>query len=216
MFDFSYRFGPSSGGTKITIRGCNLGTSPEDFLGFTICSCDHLDSLEYHSPAKLVCTTQPWNGKKQNPGPIVLVTKSGGRGVSTVKFMFQGDPIVVKKDKGAVAKGKGSRDIIGFFFQSFWLWSNNCHLSCNACSRLTRTGRTWGLMKLSCKLSLVNSYVLFIHSKELWIKCFSCLSQMKVVKPIPKRIRINPLLNWKIFAKMFKVWKLFFHEQGSR
>ncbi|CAB3989070.1 Exocyst complex component 2 [Paramuricea clavata] len=102
----SPRFGPSRGGTKITIRGCNLGTNTGDFLGFTICSVDHLDSLEYHTPAKLVCTTQPWGGKKPNPGPIVLVTKSGGRGVSTIKFEFQGDPVVPKK-KNSLAKGKG-------------------------------------------------------------------------------------------------------------
>ena len=101
----SPRFGPSSGGTKITIRGCNLGTNSGDFLGFAICSLDHLDSLEYHTPAKLVCITQSWDGKKPNPGPIILVTKSGGRGVSTIKFEFQGDPVVAKK-KDSITKAK--------------------------------------------------------------------------------------------------------------
>ena len=107
---FFHRFGPSSGGTKITIRGCNLGTNTGDFLGFTICSVDHLDSLEYHTPAKLVCITQSWDGKKPNPGPIILVTKSGGRGVSTIQFEFQGDPVVTKK-KNSIAKAKGSSSV---------------------------------------------------------------------------------------------------------
>ena len=34
-----------------------------------------------------------------------------------------------------------------------------CHFSCNSCSRLTRT---WELMKLPCKLSLVNSHATFV------------------------------------------------------
>ena len=75
----SPRCGPSSGGTKIIIRGCNLGRSQDDFLGVFVCSCESLDTLEYHSPAKVVCVTKPWNGTKPNPGPVVLVTKSGGR-----------------------------------------------------------------------------------------------------------------------------------------
>lgn len=74
-----------------------MGINADDYLGFGICSIDHLDSLEYHSPAKLVCTSQPWDGKKPNPGPIILMTKSGGRGVSTIKFEFKGDPVVAKK-----------------------------------------------------------------------------------------------------------------------
>ena len=43
-----------------------------------------------------------------------------------------------------------------------------CQLSCNSCSRLTRT---WELMKLSCKLSLVNSHatlVLVWPGHESW------------------------------------------------
>ena len=43
-----------------------------------------------------------------------------------------------------------------------------CQLSCNSCSRLTRT---WELMKLSCKLSLVNSHatlVLVRPEHESW------------------------------------------------
>ena len=42
-----------------------------------------------------------------------------------------------------------------------------CQLSCNSCSRLTRT---WELMKLSCKLSLVNSATLVLvwPAHESW------------------------------------------------
>lgn len=95
----SPRFGPSTGGTKIIIRGCNLGLNKDDFLGFSICSYDYLDKLEYHSPAKLVCVTKPWDGSKPNQGPIVLVTKSGGRGVSTIEFEFKGRAVCEAKGK---------------------------------------------------------------------------------------------------------------------
>ena len=77
--------GPSSGGTRITVRGCNLGTSKEDIVSINICGCDLCPTLEYHSPAKLVVVTKPWSGS----GPVVLETKSGGRGISTINFTFQ-------------------------------------------------------------------------------------------------------------------------------
>lgn len=109
MTSFSpIRFGPSCGGTKITIRGCSLGCSADDFLEFTICSIDHLEVLEYHSPAKIVCLTQPWTGKKPNPGSIVLMTKSGGRGVSTLQFEFEGNPFTAKS-KNSSTQGKISQ-----------------------------------------------------------------------------------------------------------
>ena len=107
----SPRFGPSNGGTKIVIRGCNLGLDKEDFLQFTVCSCDCLDNLEYHSPAKLVCFTKPWYGKAANSGPIVLVTKSGGRGVSTIEFEYQGEAVSRMKDaQNYVNKQVGTKD----------------------------------------------------------------------------------------------------------
>ena len=81
----SPKSGPSSGGTRITVRGCNLGLSQEDIVSITICGCDLLSTLEYHSPAKLVVVTEAWSGS----GPVVLQTKSGGRGVSTLNFTFQ-------------------------------------------------------------------------------------------------------------------------------
>lgn len=84
----SPKSGPSSGGTKITLRGCNLGKSKEDVASLSICGCDLLPTLEYHSPAKLVVTTKPWAGS----GPVVLETESGGRGTSTLVFTFQEKP----------------------------------------------------------------------------------------------------------------------------
>lgn len=81
----SPKSGPASGGTKITVRGCNLGRSKEDIVSISICGCDLLPTLEYHSPAKLLVTTKPWAGT----GPVVLETESGGRGTSTVSFTFQ-------------------------------------------------------------------------------------------------------------------------------
>ena len=87
----SPKSGPSSGGTAITVRGCNLGLSQEDMVSISICGCDLFSTLEYHSPAKLVVVTKPWSGS----GPVELETKSGGRGISTLNFTF--------KDKVAAA-----------------------------------------------------------------------------------------------------------------
>ena len=81
----SPKSGPSSGGTRITVRGCNLGMSREDIVSINLCGCDLLYTLEYHTPAKLVIVTEAWSGS----GPVVLETKSGGRGVSTLNFTFQ-------------------------------------------------------------------------------------------------------------------------------
>ncbi|KAL9986328.1 hypothetical protein ACROYT_G000465 [Oculina patagonica] len=81
----SPKSGPSSGGTQITVRGCNLGMSKEEITSITVCGCDLYSTLEYHSPAKLVVTTKPWSGS----GPVVIETKAGGRGISTLNFTFQ-------------------------------------------------------------------------------------------------------------------------------
>ncbi|XP_074651302.1 uncharacterized protein LOC141906050 [Tubulanus polymorphus] len=77
--------GPVEGGTRITIRGDNLGDSLEDVIGLFICSANCLANIEYESPKKLYCTTKPW---KVSTGNIVVVTQSGGRGSSAVQFQF--------------------------------------------------------------------------------------------------------------------------------
>lgn len=85
----SPKSGPSSGGTRITVRGCNLGKSKDDIIYIGVSGCDLLQTLEYHSPAKLVVVSKPWIGS----GPIVLETKSGGRGISTLVYKFQDRPL---------------------------------------------------------------------------------------------------------------------------
>lgn len=76
--------GPASGGTKITIRGANLGNAKDDILSLSVNGSDVRSTMEWHSPAKLTCKTKPWGGS----GPVSVVTKSGGRGTSMVKFTF--------------------------------------------------------------------------------------------------------------------------------
>lgn len=79
------RFGPASGGTRVTIRGANLGKSREDILSLSVNGSDVRVNLEWHSSAKVTFTTKPWGGS----GPVAMVTKSGGRGTSNVKFTFE-------------------------------------------------------------------------------------------------------------------------------
>lgn len=99
----SPKAGLLSGGTRITVRGCNLGNSKEDIVSVTLCGCDLYSTLEYHSPAKLVVVTKPWNGS----GPVVVETKSGGRGTSTLNFTFQDK--APASSKASSKKDKASR-----------------------------------------------------------------------------------------------------------
>ena len=93
-------------GTKITIRGENLGSRKDDiicesvnqllvvtylashtlfFLSLTaivICGSNCIDSLEYHSSRKLVCNSPNVRGK----GEIIVTTFTGGQGKCTVGF----------------------------------------------------------------------------------------------------------------------------------
>nr|XP_045361538.1 exocyst complex component 2 isoform X3 [Camelus bactrianus] len=69
--------------TKVTIRGENLGTGPTDLLGLTICGHNCLLTAEWISASKIVCRV----GRAENDrGDIIVTTKSGGRGTSTVSF----------------------------------------------------------------------------------------------------------------------------------
>lgn len=83
----SPRSGPLSGGTRLTLRGSNLGQSADDVIGLTVCGIDCLSSLEYSSPAKLICTTFP--SSKSVSGPVVVKTRNGGKGMSTVTFTYK-------------------------------------------------------------------------------------------------------------------------------
>ncbi|XP_064599052.1 exocyst complex component 2-like [Liolophura sinensis] len=69
-------------GTRITIRGENLGTDPKDLIGLKICGVDCLLSAEWKSPSKIVARTGPGKGK----GDIIVITRSGGKGTCTVGF----------------------------------------------------------------------------------------------------------------------------------
>lgn len=69
-------------GTRVTVRGEFLGKNPSDLYGLTICGCDCLLSAEWKSPNKIIARSGPGKGK----GEIVVTTRSGGRGTSTVEF----------------------------------------------------------------------------------------------------------------------------------
>lgn len=52
------------------------------FVGLKICDCECLLSAEWKSPNKIIARSGPGKGR----GDIILVTKSGGVGTSTVQF----------------------------------------------------------------------------------------------------------------------------------
>ncbi|XP_075901474.1 exocyst complex component 2 [Nelusetta ayraudi] len=69
--------------TKVTIRGENLGTGPADLIGLSICGHNCLLTAEWMSASKIVCRVGP---AKDDKGEIIVNTKSGGLGTSTVSF----------------------------------------------------------------------------------------------------------------------------------
>ncbi|XP_013403813.1 exocyst complex component 2 isoform X2 [Lingula anatina] len=69
-------------GTRVTIRGENLGAEPKDLIGLKICGVDCYLSAEWKSPNKIIARTGPGKGK----GDIVVTTKSAGTGTCTVGF----------------------------------------------------------------------------------------------------------------------------------
>ncbi|VFV32070.1 exocyst complex component 2 [Lynx pardinus] len=69
--------------TKVIIRGENLGTGPTDLIGLTICGHNCLLTAEWMSASKIVCRV---GQAKNDKGDIIVTTKSGGRGTSTVSF----------------------------------------------------------------------------------------------------------------------------------
>jgi len=76
----SPREGPP--GTKVTIRGENLGTSPQDLAGVFINGADCLLISEWKSQSKILALAPAKEGK----GDIIIATKSGGVGSSSVQF----------------------------------------------------------------------------------------------------------------------------------
>lgn len=69
-------------GTKIVIRGENLGTSPHDLIGLTICGIDCLIYADWQSSQKIVTRS----GRCKGSGDVIITTKSGGIGSCTVQF----------------------------------------------------------------------------------------------------------------------------------
>ncbi|XP_053470005.1 exocyst complex component 2 isoform X1 [Ictalurus furcatus] len=76
--------------TKVTIRGENLGTEAADLVGLSICGHNCLLTAEWRSASKIVCRVGP---AKDGKGEIIVTTRSGGPGTSTVSFK------VLKADK---------------------------------------------------------------------------------------------------------------------
>src|SRR5690242_7724586 len=69
-------------GTKLTIRGENLGTCYEDLIGVTICGVDCTMYAEWKSPSKIIGRSSRCKGL----GDVIITTRSGGRGTCTVQF----------------------------------------------------------------------------------------------------------------------------------
>ncbi|KAL8182566.1 UNVERIFIED_CONTAM: Exocyst complex component 2 [Gekko kuhli] len=69
--------------TKVTIRGENLGTGSADLIGLTICGHNCILTAEWMSASKIVCRV---GQAKNEKGDIIVTTRSGGRGTSTVSF----------------------------------------------------------------------------------------------------------------------------------
>ncbi|GAB6021054.1 Exocyst complex component S5 [Chamberlinius hualienensis] len=69
-------------GTRVTIRGENLGNGPQDFIGLTICGADCLLSAEWIAPNKIIARSRLAKGR----GDVIVTTKSGGRGTCTIQF----------------------------------------------------------------------------------------------------------------------------------
>uniref|UniRef100_A0AC35TML4 Exocyst complex component 2 n=1 Tax=Rhabditophanes sp. KR3021 TaxID=114890 RepID=A0AC35TML4_9BILA len=70
-------------GTTVTLRGEHLGTEQSDLLGLFICGTDCLVSAKWKSTSKIIARL---GQAKRGLGEIVLITKSGGKGVSNVQF----------------------------------------------------------------------------------------------------------------------------------
>ncbi|KAG7207719.1 hypothetical protein KM043_009335 [Ampulex compressa] len=69
-------------GTRVIVRGEFLGNKIQDLVGLTICGCDCLLSAEWKSTNKIIARSGPCKGR----GDIIVTTRSGGQGTSTVQF----------------------------------------------------------------------------------------------------------------------------------
>lgn len=81
-------------GTRVTIRGEFLGNNATDLAGLKICGCDCTLSAEWKSKNKIIARSGPCKGR----GDIIVTTKSGGEGTSTVQFRGYHESIGPVKD----------------------------------------------------------------------------------------------------------------------
>ncbi|XP_061397628.1 exocyst complex component 2 [Musca vetustissima] len=78
-------------GTRVIIRGEFLGTKATDLIGLKICGSDCLLSAEWVSPNKIIARTGPAKGL----GDIIVTTRSGGEGTSSVQFRAIGNHEII-------------------------------------------------------------------------------------------------------------------------
>ena len=95
-------------GTKICLQGSNLGKDKNDIIGLFLCGANCLKSLEYVSSNELLCTTKSW---KPCAGFVVIETRSGGKGKSTVQLTFKEEPLDGSSSVGFETPGKGSLSV---------------------------------------------------------------------------------------------------------
>lgn len=92
--------GPSTGGTLIQITGKYLGNSREDITRLMVAGCNCLDTVEYYTANKIICTTKESIGI----GPITLSTRSGGMSSSKMMFEFVEVKDSANHEKGSTGK----------------------------------------------------------------------------------------------------------------
>ncbi|RWS10702.1 Exocyst complex component 2-like protein [Dinothrombium tinctorium] len=81
-------------GTKITIRGENLGKSPQDLIGLQICGVNCLMYADWKSSSKILARS----GRCKGLGDVIVTTRSGGRGTCTVQFNGYEDTVSPTKE----------------------------------------------------------------------------------------------------------------------
>jgi exocyst complex component 2 len=78
-----------SPGTKLTIRGENLGRNTSDLIEVTICGQDCTQWAEWVTSKKIMCRTS----REVGQGEVIVTTKSGGRGKCEVHFRGLPPPV---------------------------------------------------------------------------------------------------------------------------
>ena len=118
-------------GTRVTLRGERLGRSQQDIVSVTICGMDCTLFTEWKSSSKIVTRSPAAKGK----GEVVVVTKSGGRGSSTVFFTAKENEVgPLQGEKGVVIDGwgreRGSGDYAGSSLSNSTVTSIASLMSC--------------------------------------------------------------------------------------